>query len=261
MIDDDSDAPKDSDPSREGRTQTREKRHERPVVLITGDSLGLPLELGRLLRDCGCSAFVTTDLTALQVTTYADLAVIMVNFASVETADPDKVRVLREQYDKPIVCLLPYPPEQYVSRVISLRADHIMFKPLCTKEFEYRIRLLLAEQRPPGIDPTAGCGRRGQGPAFQFSEREKVIARDGRQFRLTRKGHALMRLLASDPGRVFSVDEIVAAVWAGRERATAADVHQCIYALRKRIEEDPGNPRYIITVPSFGYRFAGSVEA
>ena len=62
-------------------------------------------------------------------------------------------------------------------------------------------------------------------------------------------------LLAARPGKVFSTDEIVAAVWPDRDDAAAEDVKKYVHMLRAKIEEHPGQPKVIVTVRGFGYRF------
>ncbi len=76
----------------------------------------------------------------------------------------------------------------------------------------------------------------------------------GTEVKLSPKEYELLRLLASEPGRVFSNEEILQAVWAGRQWATAQDVKQYIYFVRRKLEADPENPRFIITVRGFGYK-------
>jgi DNA-binding response OmpR family regulator len=82
---------------------------------------------------------------------------------------------------------------------------------------------------------------------------------DGRAIHLTPKEFALLTLLASDPGRVFSKAEIIAAVWPGERGYGANDVHQCVRHLRAKIEPDAGHPRWVETVPGFGYRLRPGV--
>ena len=139
--------PGNGDPGFKDHTQIGQQGSERAVVLITGDSLDHPLELISLLRECGCNASVTADLEALQDRTHAEPDVIVLNFADVQTANPEPVQVLRKKYGKPVVCLLPHPAEQEVDRVAALGGDLLIFKPLCAEEFKSRIRILLWEQR------------------------------------------------------------------------------------------------------------------
>ncbi|MCX8102976.1 MAG: winged helix-turn-helix domain-containing protein [Candidatus Bipolaricaulota bacterium] len=99
--------------------------------------------------------------------------------------------------------------------------------------------------------------RVGEGPGERSLVVDNVAKRvflNGSEVKLSPKEYELVRLLASEPGRVFSNEEILQAVWAGRQWATAQDVKQYIYFVRKKLEADPENPRFIITVRGFGYK-------
>jgi len=77
----------------------------------------------------------------------------------------------------------------------------------------------------------------------------------GQPLRLTPKQFALLRVLASDPGRVFSESEILAAAWPDSAYADARDIKQYVYLLRRRLAEiRPDGRDAIVTVPGFGYR-------
>jgi hypothetical protein len=85
---------------------------KRPVVRVAGDPLGLPPELGHLLRDCGCSAFLATGMAASQDGTHAEPDLTVVNFATNQAANRERAQALRERNPKPVVCLLWHPTEQ-----------------------------------------------------------------------------------------------------------------------------------------------------
>jgi DNA-binding response OmpR family regulator len=89
-----------------------------------------------------------------------------------------------------------------------------------------------------------------------IDDRQKLVRIGDRQVRLTPKEFKLLKLLASEPGRVFSSDEIVKDAWDSRSRASVADAQQYIHLLRKKVETDPKQPQLIITVSGFGYRLA-----
>jgi len=77
---------------------------------------------------------------------------------------------------------------------------------------------------------------------------------------LSPKEYELIRLLASEPGRVFSTHEILERVWPQGYTATAKDVKQYIYLLRKKLEPDPKRPQLIVTVRGFGYKLSTHLD-
>ena len=85
----------------------------------------------------------------------------------------------------------------------------------------------------------------------------KSVRLEGRSVHLTPKQFALVELLSSEPGRVFSEREILAAAWPDSPYADAKDVKQYVYLVRQRLSEiDTNARRLIVTVPGFGYRLA-----
>jgi two-component system KDP operon response regulator KdpE len=130
--------------------------------------------------------------------------------------------------------------------------------------------LVVVARRRPLSRGASGVGRgklaEGQGvergdpggasPLTVDEERKEVRIR-GRLISLTPKQYALLRLLSSSPGRVFSDKEILREVWPESGYADAKDVKQCVYLLRRRMgEEDPIGTNVVQNVPGFGYRLA-----
>lgn len=105
---------------------------------------------------------------------------------------------------------------------------------------------------PVGSEPGPMAVRIGDLAIEEVSKRvtlaEKPVA-------LPPKQYALLRLLASEPGRVFSEREILAVVWPDSRYANSKDVKQHIYLLRRRLGKvQPGAEGAIVNVPGFGYR-------
>jgi len=84
----------------------------------------------------------------------------------------------------------------------------------------------------------------------------KEVSNRGQIVRLSPKEYELLKLLASEPGRVFSDEEIVQRIWPDSSSATADDVRKYIRFLRQKLEENPENPQLIMTIRGFGYKLA-----
>ena len=89
---------------------------------------------------------------------------------------------------------------------------------------------------------------------FQIDQRSKSVLFNGKSLNLTRKEFELFELLAQDADRVFMADEIISHLWPENSRATKSDLYQYMHLLRKKIENDPNNPQWILTVKGFGYK-------
>lgn len=87
-----------------------------------------------------------------------------------------------------------------------------------------------------------------------IDEGSKRVRVRGEPVELSPKEYQVLTLLAREPGRVFSSEEILQHVWSDNHLASAQDVKQYIYFLRQKLEVDPRNPQLIVTVRGFGYK-------
>jgi DNA-binding response OmpR family regulator len=160
-------------------------------------------------------------------------------------------RRLRAQSSVPIIMLTARDDE--LDKVVGLEigADDYITKPFSIREFRSRVRALLRRAALGGQSD----GRdviRANGLAIDLAKRTVTI--DDRPVELTYVEFELVRTMASRPGRVFSRQALLEALWgdyAYREPRTI-DVH--VRHLREKLEPDPHEPRLIQTVRGVGYR-------
>jgi DNA-binding response OmpR family regulator len=89
---------------------------------------------------------------------------------------------------------------------------------------------------------------------FQIDRRNRCVFLKGHKVDLTPKEFELVELLLTDVDRIFMTDEIIKHLWPENNRATKSDLYQYMHLLRKKIEKDPNNPQWIMTVKGFGYK-------
>jgi DNA-binding response OmpR family regulator len=162
-------------------------------------------------------------------------------------------RRLRAQSSVPIIMLTAKAEE--IDKVLGLElgADDYITKPFSMREFRSRVRAALrrAEMAPtaePGAEPLV----RGE-LTLDFEKRTSELA--GKPVDLTYVEFEILSVLASHPGRVYTRDMLLDRIWgdsAFRDQRTI-DVH--IRHLREKLEPDPKNPEYLLTVRGVGYRF------
>ena len=164
----------------------------------------------------------------------------------------DVCRTLRNESDVPILLLTARDAE--VDRVLGLElgADDYVTKPFSTAELVSRVRAIL---RRRDLDRTISTSEIAiAGLTIDLDTHEVVV--DGRAVQLTPSEFRLLRLLAEEPGRVFTREQIMEHLWrtpfVGDTRA--CDTH--ISNLRRKIEHDPTHPTRIETVREVGYRLA-----
>jgi two-component system, OmpR family, KDP operon response regulator KdpE len=134
-----------------------------------------------------------------------------------------------------------------IVKALSEGADDYIVKPLKLREVEARIVAVMRRFQP------SAYWRAGE---LEIDDAQKRVRVRGREVALSPKEYELLKLLASQPGRVFSDEEIIRHVWPEGGLASSTDVKRYIYLLRQKIEADPKNPALVLTVPGFGYKLA-----
>ena len=162
---------------------------------------------------------------------------------------------LRAQSDVPILMLTARVSGTDKVSGLELGADDYITKPFDPKELVARVRAVLRRSaEPEGAHGPKELHRGGL--MMNYPRHEASLA--GAPLQLRPIEFDLLWTLARAPGRVFSREELIARVhgydFEGTSRAM--DIH--ILGLRRKIEPDPGRPRYIQTVYGVGYRFGGS---
>lgn len=167
----------------------------------------------------------------------------------------DVCRQLRSEGRRQPILMLTARDEE-VDKVLGLElgADDYLVKPFSLRELISRIRALLrrayGELAVPAVHE-----RLAFGPLTIDMER-LLVWRNGQLVELTPIEFRLLRYLASNPGRPWSREQLIEAVWgydSEIDNDRTIDVH--MRHLRQKLEEDPANPRWLVTVRGVGYKF------
>jgi two-component system response regulator RegX3 len=113
-----------------------------------------------------------------------------------------------------------------------------------------RVRLLLGGARTPIVERRPMTIAAG----IELDVAGRRVVRDGSDIHLRPKEFAILTLLASDPGRVFTRDELVDLAWGSRYRGNIRTVDVHVRWLRAKLEPDPTRPELAVTVRGLGYR-------
>jgi two-component system alkaline phosphatase synthesis response regulator PhoP len=164
-------------------------------------------------------------------------------------------RILRDRSETarlPILMLTAKAGE--ADRVLGLEmgADDYLTKPFSPRELVARVRAILRRAERGSETETLPAYDRG-GLQIDFSTYE-VFAR-GKTIKLTLKEFELLRFLVQNPNRVLSRDQLLDRVWGGETFVTPRTVDVHIRRLRKAIEKDDSNPKWILTLRGVGYKF------
>jgi two-component system KDP operon response regulator KdpE len=177
-----------------------------------------------------------------------DLVVLDLGLPDIEGVEV--CRQMRGSAAVPIVVLSARGAEGDKVSALDAGADDYVTKPFGAQELLARIRAALRRvEAPPPSEPIV------RGDLVIDRERFRVL-RDGEELRLTPKEFELLIFLAQHPGRVLTHRAILKAIWGPNAVGQPEHLRVLIGSLRKKIESDPSNPRYIMTEPWVGYRFA-----
>ncbi len=159
------------------------------------------------------------------------------------------LREIRARNDTPVIMLTALGRVQDKVRALSeLGADDYLTKAsFDLAEVKARIEAVLRRYRP---------ARQREPARLEIDEARKRVLIRGREVSLSPKEYSLVTLLASAPGRVFSSAEILARLWPDSRYANPQDVQKYVHLVRKKIEDDPSNPTFLLTSRGFGYRLA-----
>lgn len=153
----------------------------------------------------------------------------------------------------PVLMLTALGEEGDVLQGFDAGADDYLVKPFNPKELVARVRAILRRSGADTVD--GGEAERLGGGELALDPRCREVKLRGRPLDLTAKEFDLLRALMEHPGWVFTRDELLESVWGYQIAGETRVVDTHIANLRKKIEDDPAEPRYIRTVRGAGYKF------
>jgi DNA-binding response OmpR family regulator len=199
--------------------------------------------------------WVETGRQALEMARSEDPHLILLDLRLPDMSGYDVCRQLRAEGKRQPILMLTARDEE-LDKVLGLElgADDYVVKPYSLRELISRLRALL--RRAYGELAAVSTGARLVFGEIEIDLERLRVCRRGQVVDLTPTEFRLLRYLASNPDQLFSRSALIEAVWGydsniGSERTV--DVH--MRHLREKLEDDPGSPRWLVTVRGFGYRF------
>lgn len=163
----------------------------------------------------------------------------------------------------PIIMLTALNTEVDVVLGLELGAADYLTKPYHLRELIARIQAVLRRVMPPALPTHRVQGSQVKDPGamppvsvgpitVDFVRREVRV--NGRAVHLSRREFDMLAVMASPPGQVRTRDELIDRLWSNKDLADTRTLDTHIRRLRTKIEPDPPNPRYLITVRGVGFR-------
>jgi two-component system KDP operon response regulator KdpE len=222
-------------------------------ILLVDDEVSIQRAVAPLLRARGYDVDVVgTGGEALRLAQAQPPDLIVLDLGLPDIEGTEVCRRLRGESGVPIVVLSARGGETDKVAALDLGADDYVTKPFGPEELLARIRVAL--RRVFSADETPS-GRLHAGDLTIDYDRHRVLRGDD-EIRLTPKEFELLAFLARSADRVLTHRAILKAVWGANAVDQPEHLWVLVAQLRKKIEPDPSHPRYLLSEPWVGYRFA-----
>ena len=224
-------------------------------ILLIDDDPSLQRLLGQYLEDAGFSVLHA-------ITSHAGLKSLFDNRPDLILLDVmmprmdgwETCRRIREVTSIPIIFLTARSDEPDRLQGFRLGADDYVPKPFSFPELVARIQAVLRRAALAGDSALADdksvliCG------PYRLDRARHLVTRDGQPLDLTPTEYRLLEVLMSQPGVVFSQEQLVTGTWGGEYADDTGYIRRYVWHLRQKIEPDPDNPQHLLTERGFGYR-------
>lgn len=225
-------------------------------ILVVDDEATVRNTIRMYLEREGCEVETAVDGTsALKKATQfqPDLIVLDVMLPKI-----DGIEVLRQlRHDSDVYVLMLTAKADELDKVIGLTmgADDYLTKPFSPRELVARVQAILRRNRETNSN----------GVALQFNQLSiepaaRQVKKNNDELDLTQTEYDLLFVLARHKGRVLSREQLIESVWGYDYFGDARVIDTHIRRLRRKIEDDTTDPRYIVTVRGIGYRFDGGSQ-
>ncbi len=162
----------------------------------------------------------------------------------------DFIRDLRSWSEVPVIVLSARTAEQDKVQALDMGADDYLTKPFGADELLARVRAQIRRRlRGSGGEHIIRFG------TVTLDLERRIVERDGKAVHLTPIEYRLLAFLASNPDRVLTNQQLLKTVWGSAHAEDSHYVRSYVAFIRKKIEQDPAQPRHILTETGVGYRF------
>lgn len=165
----------------------------------------------------------------------------------------ETLRMLREFSNIPVIMLTAKGEENDRVYGLELGADDYITKPFGPRELSSRIKAVLRRAAMPSSSPDQAILKIDERLSVDFNRREVLV--NGERVKLRPTEYRLLYHLIENAGWTVPHDQLLAKVWGYEYRDEAHYVRLYVNYLREKIEEDPANPKYILTERGVDYRF------
>jgi len=231
----------------------------KPLILVIDDDPGLLKLMKRDLLSDGYRAITASDgKTGLQLIEDEQPTLVLLDVMMPGLNGFQVCQRARRFSDVPIIMLTAKGRLEDVVHGFDIGADDYVVKPFCVEQLLARVKAVLRRAKFPEkmVRPLFTSGEL----AIDFALHRVTL--DGKVVILTTTEYRLLCLLACNAGMVLTQDQLLTEVWGWQYHGDSHILQVAVNRLRKKIDDDPGKPKYISTRSGIGYIFSEpSVEA
>jgi two-component system, OmpR family, KDP operon response regulator KdpE len=165
---------------------------------------------------------------------------------------------LREWSEVPIIMLSAKGEENYKVKCLNLGADDYITKPFGTEELLARVGAVLRRTEATNAAPDRPPFTSGD-LKVSFAQRQVMVS--GSEVKLTPTEFSLLQELVLNAGKVLTHTQLLQKVWGPEYRDEKEYLHEFVRRLRKKLEADRENPKYILSIAGVGYQFKGDATS
>ncbi len=226
-----------------------------PTILVVDDEPKIIEVVASYLERAGYQVVAaSTGKQALEQFQRHSPLLVVLDLMLPDLSGEDVCRAIRRQSATPVILLTARAEEESVLRGLALGADDYVTKPFSPRQLVARVEAVL-RRSTTGLSPDAPAIVCGGDLTIDSARRE--VRKAGIAVPLTPAEFSLLLTLARRPSRVFTRDELLTFALGGESEGYDRVIDTHIKNLRQKLEDDPKNPRYLLTVYGTGYKFAG----
>ncbi len=231
----------------------------RPRILLVEDERAITDPLAEALEREGFSTRVAdTAREALELAAAEAPDLVLLDIGLPDGSGLDVCRELHRSGEVPVIMLTARGLEADRVAGLEMGADDYVVKPFSAREVSARVRAVL---RRSGTEKRTGDGARVEIGELVLDTSKHTAELSGRELDLSRKEFELLRTLMEQAGNLITRQALIEEVWDMNWFGSTKTLDVHMSALRKKLGDDPREPRYIHTVRGVGFRFTGPDEA
>lgn len=153
---------------------------------------------------------------------------------------------------RPVLVVTKRDEEEEMVKAFELGADDYVKKPFSTRELIARIRASVRYYRSPELERTEPI----EIGEIRLAPNDRTVSKGGKVLHMTRTEFEVLHRLMSRAGQVITYRRLLTAVWGTKSSGEVQYLRNFIHQLRRKIEDTPSNPTYVLTDAQVGYHFA-----